>query len=237
MHKIIAWYKRERKIILASIICGVLISTLAGLYTKHYSYQAVAAISSQVLRFHVLPNSSSEADQALKMTVKEGVLDRYREMLLSASSVNEARGFLSSNLSEIEQYAQSIVFSQGFSYPVRASLEHSRFPSKEYGSVTLPAGIYEALRIEIGNSAGANWWCVMFPPLCFVDVTRGEIHPEDKESLRALLSESEFALLDNDIRENDPIVKVRFRVVEWWQENRADDDVGLILVMGEDILH
>jgi len=226
------WYKREKKILLVSILCGVVISVLAGLYTRQYSYQAVEAISSQVVRFHVLPNSNSEDDQALKVTVKERVLEQYREILLGASSIYEARTFLNANLAEIEQFAQNIVLNQGFNYPVRVSLASSRFPTKEYGSITLPAGMYESLRIDIGDSVGANWWCVMFPPLCFVDVTRGEIHPDDKESLRDLLSESEFALLDNSIRESDPIVRVRFRIVEWWQESRVDDD-GLILVMSD----
>ena len=232
MRKVIAWYKREKKILFMSILCGLVISTLAGLYTMYYSYQTVDAISSQVVRFHVLPNSDSEADQALKMTVKEEVLNKYREILSGASSVDEARMLLSSNLYDIEQFAQNVVYDQGFSHPVRVSLEEGLFPTKEYSSITLPPGRYEALRIDIGGSQGSNWWCVMFPPLCFVDVTRGEIHPDDKELLREMLSESEFALLDNETRESDPMVRVRFRIVEWWQDNQFEDD-GIILVMND----
>ena len=230
MQKIIAWYKRERKILGASVLCGVLITAMVGLYTMHYSNQTLEAISSQVVRFHVLPNSDSDADISLKMLVKEAVLDEYRDVLAEAESVHEARAFLSSNLEEIERFAQNIVYAKGLSHPVHVSLGESRFPTKEYAQITLPSGRYEALQIKIGESAGSNWWCIMFPPLCFVDVTRGEMSVQDKESLRVLLSESEFEMLNNEMRENDPIVKVRFRIVEWWQDNQTVDD-GMMFVL------
>jgi len=232
MYKLISWYKKERKILLASFICGTIITIGAGLYTRHYSYQTVEAIASQIVRFHVLPNSNSEADHALKTTVKQEILSEYNEMLSAANSIEEARGLLLSNLNDIELFAQNIVLREGFNHPVNVSLSKSSFPTKEYGDITLPAGRYEALRIDIGNSTGTNWWCVMFPPLCFVDITRSEIEPATRENLRGLLSENEFALLDNNIRENDPLVRVRFRVVEWWQNGGFEDD-DIILVMGE----
>jgi len=232
MNKIINWYKREKKILLASLLCGVAFTVLAGFHTRQHSYQALEAISAQVVRFHVLPNSNSEADQALKMRVKEAVLDEYHTILSAVGSVEEARELISSNLAEIESFAQNIVHSEGYHLPVRASLELSRFPTKQYGAITLPAGNYEALRIDIGSSSGTNWWCVMFPPLCFVDITRGEVPPDAQESLRALLSDSEYALIDNDIRESDPLVRVRFRIVEWWQDSSPPED-DIILVMGE----
>ena len=232
MNKIISWYKRERKVLLASVLCGVIITVAAGLYTKHYSYQTVESLSSQLVRFHVLPNSNSEADQALKNKVREEVLSEYHAVLSAMNSIEESREFLSSNLTSIEDFAQSVVLEEGFSYPVSVSLEHSMFPTKQYGDITLPAGNYEALRIEIGESDGANWWCVMFPPLCFVDVTRNEIDTETRESLMNLLSEDEFALLDDNIRENDPLVRVRFKIVEWWQDDGTQED-EIILVQGE----
>lgn len=224
MSKLINRYKREKNILLISLLCGLLITLGAGLYTRHYSYQTVEAIASQVVRFHILPNSSSDADQALKMTVKEAVLSEYREILTAASSIEEARGLLKANLGDIEHFAQNIVHSEGFNHPVNVSLTKSSFPTKQYGDITFPAGRYEALRIEIGESGGANWWCVMFPPLCFVDITRSEITPSTRESLQSLLSEGEFALLYNNTRENDPMVNIRFRIVEWWQDGGFEDD-------------
>ena len=232
MDKITKWFAREKKILLSSVLCGFALSVFMGLYTMHYSDRTVEAISSQVVRFHVLPNSNSDADQALKMTVKEEVLQRYRDTLSESTSVNEAREFLSSNLSEIEAFAQNIVHMQGFDHAVSVSLAQSSFPTKKYGNIALPSGRYEALRIDIGESNGANWWCVMFPPLCFVDVTRGEIQDYDKEMLKEVLSESEFALLDNETRESNPQVMVRFRIVEWWQDNRVERD-NLILAMDD----
>ena len=224
MQKIITWYKRERKILGASLLCGLAVTILSGLYTMHYSEQTLNAISSQVVRFHVLANSDSQADQALKMTVKQAVLDEYREALSQTGSVYEARAFLSSNLDEIERFAQDVVYANGHRHPVNVSLGEGRFPTKEYASIALPSGKYEALRIEIGDSSGSNWWCVMFPPLCFVDVTRGELSMDDKELFAQLLSESEFALIDNETRASDPVVNVRFRIVEWWQDSQNDND-------------
>jgi len=231
MRKIIAWYKQERKILGASILCGAFIATLVGLYTMHYSNQTLEAISSQVVRFHILPNSDSDEDIALKMLVKEAVLEEYRDALAEANSIYEAREFLSTNLDEIEHFAQSVVRAQGINHPVHVSLGESRFPTREYAQFALPSGTYEALQINIGDSSGSNWWCVMFPPLCFVDVTRGEISAEDKALLRELLSESEFALLYNETRENDPVVQVRFRIIEWWQDNQSSDN-GTMIAMG-----
>jgi len=230
MQKITTWYKRERKILGASLLCGLAFTILSGLYTMHYSERTHEAISSQVVRFHVLANSDSDADQALKMTVKEAVLNEYRESLSEASSVYEARAFLNSNLDKIERFAQDIVYANGHRHPVSVSLDESRFPTKKYASIALPSGKYEALRIEIGDFAGSNWWCVMFPPLCFVDVTRGELSMDDKELLAQLLSEAEFALIDNETRASDPVVSVRFRIVEWWQDNQNDND-DMILAM------
>lgn len=233
MEKIMNWYKRERKTLFASILCGVLVTTAFGLHTRAYSYQSIESIASQVVRFHVLPNSNSQEDQALKNRVKEEVLREYHDTLSAFTSIEESRNFLNSNLAEIELFAQNIVYSEGFSYPVNVSLENSAFPTRVYGDITLPAGTYEALRIEIGESNGANWWCIMFPPLCFVDVTRSEIHPDTRESLMNLLSENDFALLDNNTRENDPLVRVRFAVVEWWQDNGIEEEI--ILVLGDSI--
>jgi len=230
MQKIIEWYKRERKILGVSILCGVFITTLVGLYTMHYSNQTLEAVSSQVVRFHVIPNSDSDADMALKTLVKEAVLDEYRDTLQDANSIYEVREFLNANLREIESFAQNVVYAQGTNHHVHVSLAESRFPTKEYAQIALPSGKYEALQINIGDGAGSNWWCVMFPPLCFVDVTRGEISDADKESLRELLSESEFALIHNEMRERDPLVQVRFKIVEWWQNNQAINEAIMVAI-------
>lgn len=232
MNKIISWYKRDRKVLLASLLCGLIITTGAGMYSRHHSYQTLEAISSQILRFHVLPNSDSEADLALKTRVKEEVLGRYHEALLAMDTIEESRKFLIYNLNDIEDFAGYIVRSEGFDYPVNVSLGNSMFPTRRYGELTLPAGSYEALRIEIGGSGGSNWWCVMFPPLCFVDVTRSEVSPLTRESFMNLLSEEDFALLDNGQRESDPLIRVRFRIVEWWQDNGFEED-EIILVQAE----
>ena len=212
------WYKNERKILALSLISGILITVVAALYTKNYSEKIISGISSQVIRFHVLANSDSPNDQALKLMVKDRVLEEYSPMLNASSSIGETRRLIEANLTGIEELAQEIIKAQGYDYRVKASLGPSNFPTKQYGDITLPAGGYEALRVEIGEGKGQNWWCVMFPPLCYVDIAKSEIDPATKESLQNILTDEEYMLMDNNIRQNDDMVKIKFKIVEWWQE-------------------
>ncbi|MDR1913504.1 MAG: stage II sporulation protein R, partial [Clostridiales bacterium] len=114
--------------------------------------------------------------------------------------------------------AKKIIKRNGYDYSVTVAVTGSFFPTKTYGDVTFPAGDYEALRIVIGDGDGQNWWCVMFPPLCFVDVTKGTVPDEDKEELKAATSEKEYKLLSDEDRKSDVTVNIRFKIVEWWQK-------------------
>ncbi|NPV26590.1 MAG: stage II sporulation protein R [Firmicutes bacterium] len=124
-----------------------------------------------LLRFHVLANSDSAADQQLKAQVRDVVLAHLRSKMETVSSVEEAETIIANDLREIEQIAESKVREAGQSYPVVAELGRFNFPTRSYGQLTLPAGEYTALRVVIGEGEGANWWCVLFPPLCFVNIS------------------------------------------------------------------
>lgn len=137
-------------------------------------------LASEILRLHVIANSNSEEDQALKLRVRDRILDEYSAELESFSSVTDAESFVLAETDNIEALAKSVLQEEGRGYEVRAVLDDEVFPQRQYGDVILPAGEYRALRIVIGNGAGENWWCVMFPPLCcFAESDSGEVFGEE----------------------------------------------------------
>ena len=152
-------------------------------------------IAEEVLRFHVIANSDSEEDQNLKLKVKEAVLQCVRPMLSDAKTKEEAEKIITQNMTEIEIAANEIIAKEGFSYTSKGVLGKTTFPMKQYGDMVFPAGEYEAFRILIGEAKGKNWWCVMFPTLCFVDETYDVITEENKEQFREILSEEEYESL------------------------------------------
>jgi stage II sporulation protein R len=217
--KIIYWCKKECKILFLSLAFGTIFTL--GLTTKVYSYNTLNSISREVLRFHVKANSNSVYDQKLKMAVKTGVLEYFEEELTSFKSVDEAHVFIQSNLYNIESVASSIVQYYGYDYTITAFMSTEFFPTKTYGSVSLPAGNYEALRINIGYYNGDNWWCVLFPPLCFVDISTSEFAKEEKEHFKTVLTQEQYNLIF--MQDNGSLVPVqlRFKTVELWQNRNA----------------
>lgn len=129
--------------------------------------------SDQLIRLHVIANSDSSADQALKYRVRDRVINQMEPVFAQAADINEVRQRLRDNLPQIQALAAATVGEAGEDYPVAVYFGPANFPTKSYGSLTLPAGRYEAVRIVIGDGQGANWWCVLFPPLCFVNIANG----------------------------------------------------------------
>lgn len=129
-----------------------------------------APTPNQLIRFHVVANSDSDEDQALKRAVRDAILEEVSPRLASSKSLDESRQILLKIRPEMEKIGLSVVKSWGKNYTVRAELGDFSFPTKSYGTLVLPAGTYEALRVVIGEGEGSNWWCVLFPPLCFVDI-------------------------------------------------------------------
>lgn len=152
-------------------------------------------IAKQVIRLHVVANSDSEEDQKLKLEVKEQIVGLLREELKEDSSVAMAQQTLRSHLDEVEETARSYIQEKGYDYEVNAQLGTCYFPVKQYGDMTFPAGEYKALKVNIGEHEGKNWWCVMYPTLCFVDSTYQIVPEESKESLKENLTEEEYESL------------------------------------------
>ena len=168
-------------------------------------------IAGKIFRLHVVANSDKEEDQELKLDVKKTVVDYLSRRLGSGADLEETREYVLENLPEIEQAALKTIEEQGKDYPVSAVVEKTYFPDKTYGDCTFPAGEYEALNIRIGKGEGKNWWCVLYPSLCFIDDTWGIVSREKKEELREILTEEEFrAVLE------DPEEKKKVRIGFKW---------------------
>ncbi|NLM34907.1 MAG: stage II sporulation protein R [Clostridiales bacterium] len=171
----------------------------------------LSSISSKLIRFHVIANSDSKEDQNLKLKVKDEVLKFLAPKLEKCTTIEESREILKRNNDEIKSIAERVIKENGYSYKVNSELSKENFPVKTYGPITLPQGNYEAYRILIGNASGENWWCVMFPPLCFIDITKGEVAEEKTlEQMKEVLSDEELQYINND-SEN---IQFKFKIVE-----------------------
>ncbi len=199
---------KNYKLILISLVFGFTVSLI--FYSKSALSQQ-ADIANEIIRFHVLANSDSSQDQALKLKVRNEIIKMLSSELEKSSSKTETKEIIIKNLDKIKYTAQNIIISEGYDYPVNAELAYSVFPTKTYADIMLPSGRYEALRILIGEAKGKNWWCVMFPPLCLVDGSAKEIPDKDKLMLKGLLTEEEFELINQSEKPN---IKIKFKIIE-----------------------
>lgn len=148
-------------------------------------------IYSKVIRFHVIANSDLPEDQNLKLKVRDEVLDYIYPKLKESKDINQSRNILKDNSENVKKLSQKVVYDNGYKYNVDVKLIVDNFPIKSYGNITLPQGQYEAYKIIIGDGKGQNWWCVMFPPLCFIDITKGEVNvKETDEIMKEILDEN-----------------------------------------------
>lgn len=174
----------------------------------------VEEIADKLIRFHVIANSDGEADQNLKLKVRDEVLKYIQPILKESESIEESREILKEKDNEILKIAERVIAENGYEYEVQSTLGQEYFPVKTYGNITLPQGKYEAYRIIIGSGEGQNWWCVMFPPICFVDITKGEVaYEETEKEMKSVLNEEEFSMVNNtnnnkNNKENSKDVKV-----------------------------
>lgn len=166
----------------------------------------------KVIRLHVIANSDSPEDQALKLRVRDRVLARAQEILEQSADMEQAEQALTAALPELTREARETLAAEGCAQPVQARLEPAEFPTKDYDGFSLPAGKYLALRVIIGQGAGQNWWCVVFPPLCAAaseDVA--------ETALAAGLSEDQVGLITEENRGYE----LRLKSVELWEKLKA----------------
>ncbi len=184
-------------------ICKVAIGT--------YAKEVNDDLSSKVIRFHVVANSDSVADQLLKQQVKDEVIAYMEPMLQHSTSLEETRNLINKNKDAIKKLSEEVVRRNAEDYPVYVALDYANFPTKAYGDIVFPAGRYEACRIIIGEGKGENWWCVMFPPLCYVDAASGVVPIEGKEELKATLNKEQYRLVAKNEGKG---YQIRFKIVD-----------------------
>ncbi len=134
-------------------------------------------IPNQALRLRIIANSDSVADQELKRKVRDAIIVKVGNLLHGVKTEQAAQKIVAENVTDLNRLAVSVISQSGFHYAVHSVVGQVPFPTKIYGNMVYPAGTYEALRIVIGNGQGQNWWCVLFPPLCFVDIASGDAVP------------------------------------------------------------
>lgn len=168
--------KNVPKVVYPLVVLLIMVFVVVGIYE--------GATRKEYIRFHVVANSDSPEDQALKLRIRDKLLERFGSEFASIDSIETGREKVRESIDEIEKIALLEIKRAGKSYPVQVQFGRFSFPTKAYGNLVLPAGEYEALRVVIGKGEGANWWCVMFPPLCFIDISHGVAKPKEDATAR-----------------------------------------------------
>ncbi len=195
------------------IILFLLILLYCSICAFSYAQNISSDICDSVFRLHVIANSDSTEDQNLKYIVRDNLLNYMNSICTECKTKEEAISIVEKNKSEFERIAAQTIKDQGYSYNVKIDIGNFKFPTKNYGDISLPAGNYDALKIEVGEAKGQNWWCVMFPPLCFVDISSGIVPDESKETIKNSLSDEEFALVSD---KSSPEIQFKFKLLEFF---------------------
>lgn len=185
-------------ICIAAVLTGVLVERRIGQVDAKME-QTQRELSGEVFRFHVLANSDSEEDQAVKLKVRDAVLDYMKESmdreLEEKPDAEATKEWAEGHLEELERTALRVIENEGYDYGAKAEVETVYFPDKLYGDVFFPKGDYEALRIRLGEARGHNWWCVLYPNLCFTNATCAVVSDEGKEELKEVLTAEEYEMV------------------------------------------
>ena len=174
-------------------------------------------IADSVFRLHVIANSDSKEDQELKLKVRDELLSYMNIISKDSTNKQETMKIAKEHKEEFKKIAEKVIEENGYNYTVNVQVGKADFPTKYYGDITLPAGTYDALKVQIGDAKGQNWWCVMFPPLCFVDVSTGIVPENSKQELKQSLDDEEYDLIS---KTDDNEISFKFKIVELFQNWR-----------------
>ena len=197
------------------IICLSILTicTIAGLRIRRQQALSQQHIASQIIRLHVIANSDETADQTLKKEVKDQVVTYLRSKMNQAASIQAARQVICQEMDALKEIAEKKIRQEGYDYPVTVSLGTTYFPVKEYGDMAFPAGDYEALRVQIGKSKGRNWWCVMYPNMCFEGSVYEVVDGKSEKVLKDTLSETEYQSLMEEKN-----YKISWKWLDFWDK-------------------
>lgn len=211
MKKFLKLFKNPK--LKAIIILSVLLFLYTTICAISYAENVSTDIAESVFRLHILANSDSQEDQELKIKVRNALLEYMNSLCSECTSKEEAINLVELNQEKFREIALNTIQQNGYNYDVKINIGNFQFPTKNYGDISLPAGFYDALRVEIGEAKGQNWWCVMFPPLCFVDISSGIVPDESKKLMEDNLSEEEFALVSDNANTE---IQFKFKILEFF---------------------
>lgn len=214
-----SYYKK----ILISAIFVIVAVTVA--YTVE-AYTGMAKINDKVIRLHVLANSNTVLDQELKYKVRNQVIYKFNNEFESISNKNDSEDIIIEKINEIREESERIVKSEGYDYEVNVYYGNFKFPRKIYEDIVLPEGYYDAVRIEIGKAQGNNWWCVMFPPLCFVDFGQDKnaepvFDIETERKLQEVLTREEIEAIKTKRGLED--IKLKSKIYEFIEKGKVEN--------------
>ena len=209
---------KKRIYVLISILIVILTITTVTIIKEISKIEAYSGdYRDKLIRFHVIANSDSTEDQQLKLKVRDAVISYLQPKLEKSKSIEQSEKIIKSEYKNLQKISKNIITKNGYDYNVKLGLQYSNFPAKQYSSVVLPAGKYKALKIIIGEGKGKNWWCVMFPPLCFVDDQNGVIDEKTDKKLKEILTPEEYDLIMAKNKTEVKGLKLKFKIVEVFQ--------------------
>ena len=209
--------EKEKTRGMLAVALGLFLSLLVLNGMETYAEGIQNGISDKVVRFHVLANSDSREDQTVKLKVRDRILEEFSEELSFSGTKAEALQCLAEQETALREAARSVLREEGYGYEAEVFLVREPFPAKDYDGVFFPAGVYDAVRIELGRAEGKNWWCVLYPSMCFVDAVWGPPKEEGRCRLKRVLSGEEYTVVSAK-REKKAVPKLKLGIVEWWQK-------------------
>ena len=192
------------------IILLVLFYIFLNLLSVSYANIVSNDLENTFFRLHIIANSNSESDQNLKLKVRDNILEYMNTLSFNQTSKGAVMQLAIDNIDNFKEVAQKTVLREGFNYDVKVSIGNYFFPEKNYEDITLPTGFYDALKIELGNAEGKNWWCCLYPPLCFADFSTGILTEEGNTNLMDNLNKEELEI----IKKNNNPIKIKFKIIE-----------------------
>lgn len=206
--------KKLNFILILTILIFIYIVLLSFNYSQAISYN----LSDSVFRLHIIANSDSSADQELKLKVRDNIIEYMNTLTSSSSDKKDVISIVNNHLDSFKEIALNTIKENGYNYDVNIEIGNFHFPTKSYGDISFPAGNYDALKIEIGDAIGQNWWCVLFPPLCFVNSSTGVVPDDSKNTLKENINSESYEIISegNNSNDNTSAIKIKFKIIEFF---------------------
>ena len=202
-------------------ILTILVFIYIALLSFNYSKAISSNLSDSVFRLHIIANSDSSADQELKLKVRDKIIEYMNTLTSNSSDKKDVISMVNNHLDSFKEIALNTIKENGYNYDVNIEIGNFHFPTKSYGDISFPAGNYDALKIEIGDAIGQNWWCVLFPPLCFLNSSTGVVPDDSKNTLKENINSESYEIISEGNKSNNTSdIKIKFKIIEFFNNFR-----------------